>query len=239
MRKSNSLEAQRRLQQLSQTGRMVDYDDRQYLIDAMGIGDVWRVFRIMAEFAESFEVLGRLPRAVTVFGSARTPEDHPWYSNARALAHQIAEEGLAVITGGGPGVMEAANRGAFEAEGVSVGLNISLPKEQRPNPYITTCLDFHYFFVRKVMLLKYSLAVVMFPGGFGTLDELFETLTLIQTERMLAFPVILFDSRYWNGLIDWVRARVLEDANISLEDLDLLQVVDSVDEIMTVIKSLD
>ncbi len=239
MKKANSLEAQKRLSQISRTGRIVDFDDRQYLIDAMGIGDIWRVFRIMAEFAESFEVLARVPRAVTVFGSARTPENHTWYENARLLGRRLAEKGLAVITGGGPGVMEAANRGAYETDGVSVGLNIALPKEQEPNPYITTGLDFHYFFVRKVMLVKYSLAVVIFPGGFGTLDELFETLTLIQTERMLAFPVILFDSNYWNGLLDWVRVRVLEDENISSDDLNLLQVVDSVDDIMKVIETFD
>lgn len=212
-----------------------EYDPRQHLIDDLGVDDIWRIFRIMSEFSESFEILGKLEPAVTVFGSARTPEDHPRYRQARALGRRIAEEGFATMTGGGPGIMEAANRGAYEAEGNSVGLNIVLPKEQDPNPYITTGLDFRYFFIRKVMLVKYSVAFVVFPGGFGTLDELFESLTLIQTQRMLSFPVILFDSSYWEGLFEWVKARVLDDENISACDLDLFRVTDSIDEAMEII----
>ncbi|MEW6235165.1 MAG: TIGR00730 family Rossman fold protein [Candidatus Omnitrophota bacterium] len=209
---------------------------RQYLIDFMGIDDIWRVFRIMAEFAESFETLGPLPDAVTVFGSARTPEDHPLYAKARELGRRISREGFATVTGGGPGIMEAANRGAYEADGCSVGLNIELPLEQEPNPYITTGLSFRYFFVRKVMLVKYSIAFVIFPGGFGTLDELFESLTLIQTHRVRRFPVILFDTAYWDGLLAWLKNRLLEDGNISPEDLELIQTTDSLDETMEMIK---
>ncbi len=216
-----------------------DFDTRQYLIDAMGIDDIWRVFRIMAEFAESFEILGSLPQSVTVFGSARTPENHTMYGTARALGRRIAKEGLATITGGGPGIMEAANRGAYEAGGISVGLNIVLPREQQPNPYTTTSLNFNYFFVRKVMLIKYSIAVVIFPGGFGTLDELFETITLIQTERILPFPVILFDSTYWSGLFEWVKKQVLPEGNITTADLGLYHLTDSVEETLEIIRSIE
>ncbi len=211
-------------------------DGRQYLIDEMGIDDIWRVFRIMSEFAEAFEVLGKLPQAVSVFGSARTPEQHPHYEKARALAKRLSEEGFAMITGGGGGMMEAANRGAHENGGVSVGLNIQLPMEQKPNPYQTISLDFRYFFVRKVMLIKYSIAFVIFPGGFGTLDELFEALTLIQTRRILSFPVILFDSTYWGGLLDWIKDRILTEGNISPTDLDLIQVTDSIEEAVKLVK---
>ncbi|MBI1388068.1 MAG: TIGR00730 family Rossman fold protein [bacterium] len=212
-------------------------DQMQYLIDAMGVDDIWRVFRIMAEFAESFETLGLLPDAVTVFGSARTAEDQPMYAKARELGGRIAQAGLATFTGGGPGIMEAANRGAFENDGLSVGLNIELPFEQKPNPYISLGMNFRYFFVRKVMLVKYSVAFVIFPGGFGTLDELFESLTLMQTRRIKPFPVVLFGVDYWSGMIDWIRARVLEEGNISEPDLDLFHLTDSIDKAMEVILS--
>ena len=212
-------------------------DERQYLIDYMGIRDVWRMFRIMAEFAESFETLGKLPATVTVFGSARTPEDHRHYKSARALGGRIAGEGFATMTGGGNGIMEAANRGAFEEDGISVGLNIRLPFEQDPNPYVTMGLDFRYFFIRKVMLVKYSVALVIFPGGFGTMDELFESLTLIQTRKILRYPVILFDTSYWQGLMDWMKTRVLEEGNISPEDFDLFHITDSIDEMIEIIKT--
>ncbi len=215
---------------------MKDLDERQYLIDFMGIEDVWRVFRIMSEFAESFETLAKVPQAVSIFGSARTPESHPLYAKARELGRRIAEEELATVTGGGPGIMEAANRGAYEAKGESVGLNIELPLEQIPNKFITTGLSFRYFFIRKVMLVKYSIAFVIFPGGFGTLDELFESLTLIQTRRILPFPVIMFDTNYWKGLVDWIRNRISEDKNISPDDLDLITVTDSIDETIETIK---
>lgn len=207
-----------------------NFDARQYLIDSMGIQDIWRVFRIMSEFAEAFEVLGKLPQGVSVFGSARTPQGHHCYETARRLGRRIAEEGFAMITGGGPGIMEAANRGAYEAKGISVGLNIDLPFEQKPNPYITTGLDFRYFFVRKVMLVKYSVAFVIFPGGFGTMDELFESLTLIQTQKIRPFPVVLFDTDYWGGLLDWLRNRMMVDDNIFPKDLDLVQSTDSIEE---------
>ena len=212
-------------------------DEMQYLIDAMGVDDIWRVFRIMAEFAESFETLSKLPDAVTVFGSARTKETELMYQKARELGSRIAQENLATCTGGGPGIMEAANRGAFEAKGVSVGMNIELPFEQKPNPYTTMGLSFRYFFVRKVMLVKYSVAFVIFPGGFGTMDELFESLTLIQTRRMKPFPVILFNCGYWSGLMDWIKQRVLEEGNISEKDLRLFQCTDSIDEAIEFIKT--
>lgn len=213
-------------------GARNNIEDRQYLIDQMGVGDIWRVFRIMSEFAESFETLGKLPGAVTIFGSARTREDDPNYVNARELGRRVAAEGLAVITGGGPGVMEAANRGAYENQGISVGLNIELPMEQKPNPFITVGLDYHYFFVRKVMLVKYASAFVIFPGGYGTLDELFESLTLIQTHRIKRFPVILFGVDYWGGLVDWLKTRVIESHNISPNDLELFTPTDSINEAM-------
>ncbi|RJP26484.1 MAG: TIGR00730 family Rossman fold protein [Candidatus Omnitrophota bacterium] len=216
-----------------------DWDRRQYLIDYMGIDDIWRVFRIMSEFTESFEELAKMPQAVSVFGSARTPASHPRYQKARELGQRIAREGLATVTGGGPGIMEAANRGAFEAKGVSVGLNIELPLEQTPNPYITTGLNFRYFFIRKVMLVKYSIAFVIFPGGFGTLDELFESLTLIQTRRIKSFPVILFDTEYWKELIEWIKSRLIEEKNISPEDLNLFHITDSIDETIEWIKNSD
>ena len=212
-------------------------DHQQYLIDAMGIDDVWRVFRIMAEFAESFEILSKLPYAVTVFGSARTKEDQKYYQLARELGSEISKIDFATVTGGGPGIMEAANRGAFEAGGLSIGLNIELPMEQSANPYTTTTIDHHYFFTRKVMLVKYSVAFVIFPGGFGTMDELFESLTLIQTDRIKSFPVILFGSEYWSGLIEWIKSTMLEQENISPEDLDLFTITDSIEETIRIIQS--
>lgn len=214
-----------------------EIEELQYLIDSMGINDIWRVFRIMSEFSESFEALSRLPDAVTIFGSARTPESDPNYAKARELGARIARKGFAVVTGGGPGIMEAANRGAHEAGGVSVGLNIDLPFEQKPNPYITYGLDYHYFFVRKVMLVKYAVAFVIFPGGYGTLDELFESLTLIQTRRIKPFPIVLFGVEYWGGLIDWIKKRALAEGNISPEDLALFHCTDSLDIVMDVIAS--
>ena len=173
---------------------------------------------------------------MTVFGSARTKEDDRYYQKAYEMGQRIAREGFATVTGGGPGIMEAANRGAHEANGVSVGLNIELPMEQKPNPYITTGLSYHYFFTRKVMLVKYSVAFVIFPGGMGTLDELFESLTLIQTHRIRRFPVILFGKEYWAGLIEWLKTVVLAAENISPEDLLLFKITDSIDEAMEWIK---
>lgn len=212
-------------------------DDMQYLIDDMKVGDTWRIFKILAEFVEGFEKkLSRIDPAVTVFGSARVKPDDPHYKLGVEIGRKLAEEGITVVTGGGPGIMEAANRGAFEAGGQSVGLNIELPFEQQPNPYVKKSLTFDYFFVRKVMLVKYANAFVILPGGFGTLDELFESITLIQTGKIMPFPTILVDSSYWGGLIDWMKARMLEMGYISESDLNYIQVVDTADEAMAIIK---
>ncbi|HEX6508524.1 MAG TPA: TIGR00730 family Rossman fold protein [Chloroflexota bacterium] len=192
--------------------------------------DPWRVFRIMSEFVEGFGTLAGLPPAVSVFGSARTGADERDYTAAEALGRALAEAGFAVITGGGPGIMEATNRGALGAGGISVGLGIELPFEQRTNPYLTVSMSYNYFFARKTMFVKYAEAFVVFPGGFGTLDELFEALTLIQTGKLRHFPVILYGSDYWNGLLSWMRDTMVAHHNINAEDIDLLHVTDSIDE---------
>lgn len=194
--------------------------------------DVWRVFRIMAEFVEGFETLASLGPAVSIFGSARTKPGSLYYEKARSIAGLLSKAGFAIITGGGPGIMEAANRGAKDAGGESVGLNITLPHEQKPNPHVTIQMDFHYFFARKMMFVKYASAFVIFPGGFGTMDEFFESLTLIQTDKITHFPVYLYGSEYWKGLLDWMKARMLSDSCISPEDLDLFTVTDNEDEIV-------
>src|SRR5258708_2725437 len=197
--------------------------------------DTWRVFRIMGEFVEGFDELATLTRGVSIFGSARTSPDNPEYKAAQETAALLAKEGFAVITGGGPGIMEGANRGAFEAGGLSIGCNIELPFEQRPNPYQTRGLKFKYFFVRKMMFVKYSLGFIIFPGGFGTLDELFEALTLIQTQKISNFPVVLFGSVYWRGLFDWIHDFALKEVKISEKDLDLLHITDSPAEVVQII----
>ena len=197
--------------------------------------DTWRVFRIMGEFVEGFDELASLTRGISIFGSARTKPDHPDYQAAQETAALLAKEGFAVITGGGPGIMEAANRGAFEAGGLSIGCNIELPFEQKPNAYQTRSLTFKYFFVRKMMFVKYSLGFVIFPGGFGTFDELFEALTLIQTKKIRDFPVVLFGSAYWSGLLDWVRAAVLADGKIGEHDLRLFHITDSPLEVVRIV----
>ncbi len=199
--------------------------------------DPWRVLRIMGEFVDGFDVLARIGMAVTVFGSARIKEGSPYYDAAREVGRGLAERGYAVITGGGPGLMEAANRGANEAGGLSIGCNIELPHEQSPNPYANLSIDFRYFFVRKTMFVKYSEAFVVFPGGFGTLDELFEALTLIQTAKVERFPVVLYGSEYWSGLLDWARDRLLVENMVSQADLDLIQVVDSAEEVCAIATS--
>jgi uncharacterized protein (TIGR00730 family) len=188
--------------------------------------DPWRIFRIMAEFVDSFESMSKIGPAVTVFGSARTRRSDPMYRKAVQTARLLVESGFAVITGGGPGIMEAANKGANEAGGVSVGLNILLPTEQKPNRYINHPLDFHYFFTRKVCFVKYASAFVLFPGGFGTLDEYFEAITLIQTQRIERFPVIMIGRDYWRGMFDWMRQTILKSKCISPEDLDIFICVD-------------
>ncbi len=198
--------------------------------------DPWRVFRIMGEFVQGFDALARTRHAVSVFGSARTSEDDPEYALAREVSRRLAQEGMAVITGGGPGIMEAANRGAQEGGGLSIGCGIELPFEQGMNPYVDLPINFHYFFVRKTMFVKYAQAFVIFPGGFGTMDELWEALTLIQTEKIYDFPVILFGSDYWKGLMEWVKTTMLADGKISPEDLDLLVLTDSPNEVIEVIR---
>ena len=206
--------------------------ERQYLIDDFTHQDTWRLFRILAEFVEGFEEMSRVGTAVSIFGSARTGRDEPRYAVARELGRRLAERGFAVITGGGPGIMEAANRGAAEAGGVSVGLNIELPLEQQPNPYANLPVAFRYFFVRKVMFVKYAVAFVIMPGGFGTLDELTEALTLVQTHRIKPMPVVLYDSAYWGGLMGWMRERVLADGMVDAADLELFRVMDDVPAIV-------
>lgn len=194
--------------------------------------DPWRVLRIQGEFVKGFEELAELGPAVSLFGSARTKEDDPFYSAAVESARLLAKAGLSIITGGGPGIMEAGNRGAKLGGGVSVGLNIELPFEQHLNPYLDIPIDFRYFFVRKVMFVKYAQAFVIFPGGFGTMDELFESLTLIQTGKISNFPVILFGSEYWSGLLTWIKEKMLMGGKISPADLDLLTVTDSPEEVL-------
>ncbi len=197
--------------------------------------DPWRVLRIQAEFVEGFDRLAGLGPAVTLFGSARTAGDHRWYQAAVETARLLARSGLVVITGGGPGIMEAGNRGAREGEGVSVGLGIELPFEQGINPHVDIAVNFRYFFVRKTMLVKYAQAFVIFPGGFGTLDELFEAMTLIQTGKISHFPIILFGSQYWKGLLDWVGDTMLAGGNISAQDLELITVSDSPQEVRDIV----
>jgi uncharacterized protein (TIGR00730 family) len=197
--------------------------------------DPWRVFRIMGEFVEGFDELATLTRGVSIFGSARSKPDDPDYQAAQETAALLAVAGFAVITGGGPGIMEAANRGAFEAGGLSIGCNIELPFEQRPNQYQTRSLKFKYFFVRKMMFVKYSLGFIIFPGGFGTFDELFEALTLIQTKKIRNFPVVLFGSSYWSGMLEWFRKAVLPGGKISEHDLDMFHVVDSPQEVLEIV----
>ncbi len=192
--------------------------------------DPWRVFRIMGEFVEGFDTLAGLGPAVAVFGSARTLPDDPYYGAARETARLLAERGFGIITGGGPGIMEAANRGAVEGEGRSIGCNIELPFEQGMNAFVRTAINFRYFFVRKTMFVKYSEGFVIFPGGYGTMDELFESLTLIQTQKITDFPVVLFGAEYWRGLLDWLSGFMLRQGKIAGDDLRLLQVTDSPEE---------
>lgn len=198
--------------------------------------DPWRIFRIMAEFVDSFEVMSRIGPAVTVFGSARTPKSNRYYRATVELAKNLAKNNLAVITGGGPGIMEAANRGATASKGKSVGLNIELPHEQNSNPYTNVPLNFHYFFSRKVCFVKYSVAFVFMPGGFGTLDEFFEVLTLVQTERIPQFPIILLGKAYWKGLLRWMETQMRDKNNfISPGDLSLVTITDDPQEAVRII----
>jgi len=198
--------------------------------------DTWRIFRIMSEFVDGFEVLSRIGKAVSIFGSARTKPGSKHYKLAEEIAYQIAKAGYAIITGSGPGLMEAANKGARSASGYSIGLNIQLPCEQKPNKFVDTVLSFRYFFVRKVMFVKYAKAFVILPGGYGTLDEFFEAITLIQTNRIPRFPVVLFDSKYWKPLLEWLRTTVYAHGNIDKEDLSIFVLADTPKEVAQVIK---
>lgn len=189
--------------------------------------DSWRVFRIMGEFVNGFDHLATITRGVSIFGSARTHEKDPFYIAARETARLLGEAGFEIITGGGPGIMEASNRGAHDVGAISVGCNIELPFEQAPNPYLSKSLSFKYFFVRKTMFIKYSNAYVIFPGGFGTMDELFEALTLIQTRKIRNFPVVLFGSKYWSGMLQWLTSTMLNEKMIGPDDLSLIHLTDS------------
>jgi len=198
--------------------------------------DPWRVFRIMSEFVDGFEVLSQVGKAVSIFGSARTAPGSKYYKLAEETAYLLAKEGYAVITGSGPGIMEASNKGAKKAGGKSIGLNIQIPLEQMPNKYVGTLLDFKYFFVRKVMFVKYASAFVIMPGGFGTLDEFFEAINLIQTERIDKFPVVLMGSAYWKGMLKWVRDTVIKEGCVSDREMDIFTVVDKPAQAVAYIK---
>jgi len=211
-------------------------DEKQYLVDALSIEESWRIFRIMAEFVEAIETLSKVKNGVTIFGSARVGPDDPCYKKAEYLARRLAENGFSVITGGGPGIMEAANKGAAEAGGQSIGMNIRLPYEQKPNPYAKTIIEYKYFFIRKVMFVKYAVAYVILPGGFGTMDEFFEALTLIQTKRIKGFPVILMGSEYWQGLMGWIKGTMLGNDKIEPCDLEIIHIIDDPDEVVKHIK---
>jgi uncharacterized protein (TIGR00730 family) len=202
----------------------------RYEINQLEKQESWRLFRIIGEFVEGFDELANYLPAVTVYGSARTPEGTPHYALGRKLGSALAQAGYTVITGGGPGSMEAANRGAIESGGTSIGLNVELPREQKPNAYLNVSLSFRYFFVRKVMLVKYATGFILLPGGYGTLDEFFETITLIQTRKIRPFPVVLMGRAYWQGLLDWMRGRLLAEGMIAPDDLDLFHVTDDVQD---------
>ena len=210
--------------------------ERQYLIDAISVNDSWRLFKILAELVDGFETLSDVYPCVSIFGSSRVRPGEETYEKTVTIAKKLAENGYHIITGGGPGIMEAGNKGAREGGGNSIGLNIHLPMEQKPNSYADIQLDFKYFFVRKVMFIKYAQAYVGMPGGFGTLDEIFEAITLIQTKRINPFPVILVGSDYWGTLWDWMRGNLLERKLISSEDVDLVTILDDPDEVVKTIK---
>jgi uncharacterized protein (TIGR00730 family) len=210
--------------------------ERQYLVDDITVQDTWRMFNILAEFVDGFDALPEVYPAVSIFGSSRAGRRTSIYKATESLARLLVENGFNVISGGGPGVMEAANKGAAEAGGKSVGLHIHLPNEQEANKYANVRLHFKYFFIRKVMFVKYAVAYVIMPGGYGTLDELFESLTLIQTRRIRSFPVILMDSKYWKRLIDWMNKTLIKARAISKSDLDIFSVVDTPEEALSIIK---
>ena len=212
--------------------------EKQFLVDDLNIGEAWRLFKIMGEFVEGIDTLNEIGPAVSFFGSARIKPSDAVYKNTEKLAKLFVESNFAVITGGGGGVMEAANKGAAEAGGTSVGLNIILPFEQTPNSFANVKIDFKYFFIRKVMFVKYAAAYIILPGGFGTLDEMFEAVTLVQTHRIKPFPLILVGSDYWTGLIDWVKTKLLSEKRISPEDIEILQVMDEPEEIVKAVQKV-
>ena len=199
--------------------------------------DTWKIFRIMSEFVDGFEGLASIKRGVSFFGSKNTSPNHPYYKLAYKSAYKLAKKGFSIITGAGGGIMEASNKGAYNAGGVSVGLNILIPEEQLPNPYINHLMEFRYFFVRKVMFTKSSYAFVVFPGGFGTLDELFETLSLVQAQRIEPVPVILVGSDYWKDIVNWFKNRLIKDGAIEKSDVKLFKIVDTPEQVYTSIKS--
>ncbi|MCG8431611.1 MAG: TIGR00730 family Rossman fold protein [Candidatus Omnitrophica bacterium] len=209
---------------------------KQVLHEDFSREDTWRIFRIMSEFVEGFEVLSEVGKAVSIFGSARTKPGTKYYEQAEEVAYLLAKAGYAVITGSGPGLMEAANRGARRARGSSVGLNIQLPMEQKPNKYVDLLLDFRYFFVRKVMFVKYAKAFVIMPGGFGTLDEFFEALNLIQTERIPTFPVVLYNREYWAGMVDWLHKTVVRRGHVGREEMNIFTLVDKPQDVVKAVK---
>ncbi len=210
--------------------------EKQYIVDDLTLNESWRMFQIMAEFVKGFEVMPDAYPAVTIFGSSRIKPKSVVYKDTLKVSRLLVESGFNIISGGGPGVMEAANRGAAEAKGKSVGLHIELPNEQAPNKYANIRLAFKYFFIRKVMFVKYAVAYIIMPGGFGTLDELFEALTLIQTKRIRYFPVILMDSQFWAGLLDWAKKTLIKEQTISEADFDIFNIVDTPEEAVAIIK---
>lgn len=212
--------------------------EKQFVVDDLTLGEPWRLFKIMGEFVDGVDTLHDLGPAVSIFGSARIKPDDAVYKKTEKIAELFVKSGFSVITGGGGGVMEAANKGAADAGGTSVGLNIILPFEQEPNPFANVKLDFKYFFIRKVMFVKYASAYIILPGGFGTLDELFEAVTLIQTRRIKPFPLILVGSEYWAGLIDWIKDKLLGEKRVSSEDLDILQIMDDPEEIVKAVQKV-
>ncbi len=207
-------------------------EEKQYVLEGLAAKESWRLFKIMAEFVEGFEELHAIYPAITIFGSARTNPNHPDYKKAEEVARLLVEAGFSIITGGGPGIMEAANKGASEAGGYSAGLNIKLPFEQEPNPYANVKLEFKYFFVRKVMMAKFSVGFVFFPGGYGTMDELFEILTLVQTKKIRPVPVALVDKAYWGPLADWIKNTLYEGGKISKQDLELFKIFEEPEEVV-------
>ncbi|MDR2387962.1 MAG: TIGR00730 family Rossman fold protein [Deltaproteobacteria bacterium] len=214
------------------------YAKDPYPVDSLGPQESWRMFSILSEFVKAFTMMSEAGPCVSIFGSARTQPEDPNYAKAQETSRLLAQAGFGVVSGGGGGIMEAANKGAASAGGLSIGLNIELPHEQIPNPFANVHMNFHYFFIRKVVFVKYSQAYIVFPGGFGTLDELFESLTLIQTKRIRTFPAFLMGSEYWSGLVDWLKGTMLRDRMITKEDLDIFTIVDEPEEVVKLIKKI-